>query len=39
LAKRQLTWLRQETGALWYDPTVGTAQETVFREVQDFLEK
>ena len=39
LAKRQLTWLRQETGALWYDPTVGTAQETVFREVEDFLEK
>jgi len=38
LAKRQLTWLRQETGALWYDPTVGTAQETVFREVKDFLE-
>ena len=38
LAKRQLTWLRQETGALWYDPTVGTAQETVFREVGDFLE-
>ena len=39
LAKRQLTWLRQETGALWYDPTVGTAQETVFREVADFLER
>jgi tRNA dimethylallyltransferase len=38
LAKRQLTWLRRETGALWYDPTVGTAQETVFREVKDFLE-
>ena len=38
LAKRQLTWLRQETGALWYDPTVGTARETVFREVEEFLE-
>ena len=38
LAKRQLTWLRQETGALWYDPTVGTAQGIVFREVEDFLE-
>ncbi len=38
LAKRQLTWLRQETGALWYDPTVGTAQETVFREVEECLE-
>jgi tRNA dimethylallyltransferase len=39
LAKRQLTWLRRETGALWYDPTVGTAQESVFREVEEFLEK
>jgi len=38
LAKRQLTWLRQETGALWYDPIVGTAQETVFRKVEEFLE-
>jgi tRNA dimethylallyltransferase len=39
LAKRQLTWLRQETGALWYDPTVETAQESAFREVEKFLEK
>jgi len=39
LAKRQLTWLRQVTGALWYDPTVGSAQETVFRKVEEFLEK
>ncbi len=38
LAKRQLTWLRQETGALWYDPTVENAQSSVFREVERFLE-
>lgn len=38
LAKRQLTWLRQETGALWYDPTVGSAQESVFGKVEIFLE-
>jgi tRNA dimethylallyltransferase len=39
LAKRQLTWLRQETDALWYDPTVGNEKEFVFREVANFLEK
>jgi tRNA dimethylallyltransferase len=39
LAKRQLTWLRQETTALWYDPTIGNEKETVFREVSKFLEK
>ena len=38
LAKRQLTWLRQESGALWYDPTVEKAQNIVFREVEKFLE-
>lgn len=38
LAKRQLTWLRQETHALWYDPTVGTAQDSVFPEVEKFIE-
>jgi len=38
LAKRQLTWLRQERGALWYDPQQGTAQNSVFREVRKFLE-
>jgi tRNA dimethylallyltransferase len=38
LAKRQLTWLRQESGALWYDPTVGGAQESVLAEVAEFLE-
>jgi len=37
LAKRQLTWLRRETGALWYDPTVESAQECVFRQVEKFL--
>jgi tRNA dimethylallyltransferase len=39
LAKRQLTWLRQETAALWYDSTVETEQDSVFREVAGFLEK
>jgi tRNA dimethylallyltransferase len=38
LAKRQHTWLRRETAALWYDPTVGTAQDSVFLEVEKFLE-
>ena len=38
LAKRQLTWLRQETGALWYDPTVEDAQSSVFGDVSQFLE-
>jgi len=37
LAKRQLTWLRRETDALWYDSTVVAAQESVFREVEKFL--
>ncbi len=38
LAKRQLTWLRQESDALWYDPTVDAAQERVFEDVEKFLE-
>jgi tRNA dimethylallyltransferase len=38
LAKRQLTWLRQESGALWYDPTVGSARDEVIREIGQFLE-
>ena len=38
LAKRQLTWLRQESAALWYDPTVEQAQSSVFGKVSDFLE-
>ena len=38
LAKRQLTWLRQETAALWYDPSEEFAQGSVFGEVEEFLE-
>jgi tRNA dimethylallyltransferase len=38
LAKRQLTWLRQESTALWYDPTVGEAHSSVYGKVADFLE-
>jgi tRNA dimethylallyltransferase len=38
LAKRQLTWLRQERGALWYDPTEEGAQRMVFEKVREFLE-
>ena len=37
LAKRQLTWLRQETGALWYDPAVEAGLEAVLGEVGAFL--
>lgn len=38
LAKRQLTWLRQETGALWYDLQWEAAQKTVQQDVDRFLE-
>jgi tRNA dimethylallyltransferase len=38
LAKRQLTWLRQEQGAVWYNSTLENEQESVFREVKKFLE-
>ena len=38
LAKRQLTWLRQESGALWYDLDLESARESVFEEVSHFLE-
>lgn len=38
LAKRQLTWLRQESGALWYDLEMKSALDSVFREVRTFLE-
>ena len=38
LAKRQLTWLRQESDAIWYDSTVESTQESVFGEVRKFLE-
>jgi tRNA dimethylallyltransferase len=38
LAKRQLTWLRRESDALWYDPTEEDAQNQVFEKVREFLE-
>jgi tRNA dimethylallyltransferase len=38
LAKRQITWLRRETGALWYDPTVEAAQKTVIDAIAGFLD-
>ena len=38
LAKRQLTWLRQDSGALWYDPNSDLAQESVYEKVSRWLE-
>ena len=38
LAKRQLTWLRQESGALWYELNRNSAMDAIFREVREFLE-
>jgi tRNA dimethylallyltransferase len=38
LAKRQLTWLRQESDAMWYDPTEESAQDSVIGEIARFLE-
>jgi tRNA dimethylallyltransferase len=38
LAKRQLTWLRQESAALWYDLDQDSAQESVFKDVARFIE-
>lgn len=38
LARRQLTWLRKEKGALWYDSCADNAKEAVFGEVSEFLE-
>ncbi len=37
LAKRQLTWLRQEPGALWYDSMADTLVPTVSEKVGSFL--
>lgn len=37
LAKRQLTWLRRESGALWYDLDEDKAKEKVFKAVGEFL--
>jgi tRNA dimethylallyltransferase len=38
LAKRQLTWLRRETDALWYDSSAEKEQDSVIRKVGNFLE-
>ncbi|MDX1461274.1 MAG: tRNA (adenosine(37)-N6)-dimethylallyltransferase MiaA [Xanthomonadales bacterium] len=38
LAKRQLTWLRRENGALWYDPTREDSLEKAMAAVGEFLE-
>ena len=38
LAKRQVTWLRRETSALWYDPLVSGARESVIAEITRFLD-
>jgi len=38
LAKRQLTWLRRERNALWYDLQLDGVREEVVRKVGDFLE-
>lgn len=37
LAKRQLTWLRRESGALWYDSHAHEAQLSLFNEVARFI--
>jgi len=39
LAKRQITWLRRETDALWYDSVAANTQDSVVLEVRKFLEK
>ena len=38
LAKRQLTWLRRETAALWYDPVTESGHDSVIGEITKFLE-
>ena len=37
LAKRQLTWLRKEEGALWYDPSADGVEEDPMKTVENFL--
>lgn len=37
LAKRQLTWLRRESDALWYDSHADKAQQSLFNEVARFI--
>jgi tRNA dimethylallyltransferase len=39
LAKRQLTWLRREKQALWYDLSKGGSSEQVFDAVREFLNR
>jgi tRNA dimethylallyltransferase len=39
LAKRQLTWLRREDDALWYDLTADGAAEAAVHKVGEFLEE
>jgi tRNA dimethylallyltransferase len=38
LAKRQLTWLRRDSSALWYDLELESARDSVFEAVSHFLE-
>jgi tRNA dimethylallyltransferase len=38
LAKRQITWLRQETDALWYDSCEQSERNSVVEELRKFLE-
>ena len=38
LAKRQLTWLRRESGSIWYDLQSDTAWAEVFGTLGEFLE-
>jgi tRNA dimethylallyltransferase len=38
LAKRQLTWLRRESDALWYAMELESARDSVFEVVSHFLE-
>jgi tRNA dimethylallyltransferase len=39
LAKRQLTWLRRDGGALWYDLLADRAAEAAVQEIGKFLEE
>ena len=38
LAKRQITWLRRETDALWYDSVAARERDSVILKVEKFLE-
>jgi tRNA dimethylallyltransferase len=38
LAKRQLTWLRQESASIWYDLQADGAREKVIEALKEFLE-